>query len=407
MQQGIGAVCPECGTQNKARASFCEQCGANLSDAAQSASLEPDGQMAQLPQKKKSIIAKLAYVAAGVAIFAGIFDACFYIGRILAPMLKYNDAADMEKNGRHEYAIEAYIDLGDYKDARSRAGDILSAQVESLLNEREYDKAEALISNYDFPDMADIYKGVRNRAGDILSVQVESLLNEGEYDEAEALISNYDFPSMADIAAKCKTYVFNVGDCIAFGGHEWLVLNKKSNKALLISKNIIDMRKYQSGRDRSNVTWENCVLRQWLNNDFYNEFGAVEKVRILDTIVSNEANPWFDSSTSTHATYSEPVGGNNTVDRFFPLSIAEALQYFGDSGKLAAGNIDGTWVIDDDYNDARTAYYNNQVDWWWLRSPGEDGYSVAYVNYDGGIDVYGSSKVDEGGVRPAFWLSLK
>jgi hypothetical protein len=45
--------------------------------------------------------------------------------------------------------------------------------------------------------------------------------------------------------------------------------------------------------------------------------------------------------------------------------------------------------------------------WWWLRSPGLDGYGAAGVHYDGDVIVYGNN-VDNSSasVRPALWLNL-
>ena len=45
--------------------------------------------------------------------------------------------------------------------------------------------------------------------------------------------------------------------------------------------------------------------------------------------------------------------------------------------------------------------------WWWLRSPGHNGYKAADVGLVGSISVVGDS-VDYAAdvVRPAFWLDL-
>ena len=42
---------------------------------------------------------------------------------------------------------------------------------------------------------------------------------------------------------------------------------------------------------------------------------------------------------------------------------------------------------------------------WWLRSPGGDGYGAACVLFGGGVDTYGVD-VNSGsiGVRPAMWM---
>lgn len=58
---------------------------------------------------------------------------------------------------------------------------------------------------------------------------------------------------------------------------EWLVLEVKDGKALVISKYALDCKPYNTSS--TNVTWETCSLRNWLNNDFINSaFSATEKL---------------------------------------------------------------------------------------------------------------------------------
>ena len=47
---------------------------------------------------------------------------------------------------------------------------------------------------------------------------------------------------------------------------EWLVLDVKDNKALIISKYGLDCQPYNASQ--AEVTWENCTLRKWLNDNF-------------------------------------------------------------------------------------------------------------------------------------------
>ena len=112
----------------------------------------------------------------------------------------------------------------------------------------------------------------------------------------------------------------------------------------------------------------------------------------------------------------QTTGGNNTRDRIFLLSYAEANQYLD----VQSWDIDGadqnmksrtsptayalqagTWTSDN-FKTADGA----AAGWWWLRSPGFLQSDAAYVDYDGALysrDAY----YDGGGVRPAFWLNLE
>ena len=51
---------------------------------------------------------------------------------------------------------------------------------------------------------------------------------------------------------------------------EWIVLEKRSDKALLLSKYLIG-RYYYNEDMVDGITWENSDVRKWLNEDFINE----------------------------------------------------------------------------------------------------------------------------------------
>jgi len=162
---------------------------------------------------------------------------------------------------------------------------------------------------------------------------------------------------------------------LEFGSYKWRVLNVQSDKALLITEDVIDQRTYN--KNWTYITWETCTLRQYLNGEFYNKFNSGCKAQILFTN-NNPDNPKYGMK-----------GGNNTQDHIFLLSIDEVKKYF---------------INDSD----RKANHAGNACWWWLRSPGGSSYCAANVVYDGFVDVYGCNVTsDSGGVRPAFWLNLK
>ena len=195
----------------------------------------------------------------------------------------------------------------------------------------------------------------------------------------------------------------SVGSIIKFADIDWRVLSVENNKALFISEKILEKRPYNV--EDKGITWENCTLRKYLNNEFYNKLGAA-KSAIAETRNSNPSNPWYGTA-----------GGNATTDRVFLLSLDELVKYFGDSGDLANkrrkdnkcnNDSDGIFVCDQ-YNSARIANYRNEgALWrWWLRSPGYLGSCAAYVYDDGDVVVGGTAvNSDSGGVRPALWLNL-
>ncbi|MDR1801339.1 MAG: DUF6273 domain-containing protein [Lachnospiraceae bacterium] len=67
----------------------------------------------------------------------------------------------------------------------------------------------------------------------------------------------------------------------SFGGFSWRVIDVSSDKILLLSEDIIFKGAYN--RVNESTVWQNCTLRKYLNNDFYNAFGDIEKARISET----------------------------------------------------------------------------------------------------------------------------
>ena len=179
---------------------------------------------------------------------------------------------------------------------------------------------------------------------------------------------------------------------------EWLVLDVQDNQALLLSRYGLDAKPYNT--ERAAVTWETCTLRGWLNGDFWNKaFTAQEWAAILTTTVDNSASR---------------NGGNDTQDKIFLLSRAEAKVYldtlnFSNSEDLNIRSMAAptAWAVkqgayaSDKY---RTAD-NKAAGWWWLRSPGSTQDWAAYVLSDGSL-YFLSVNYGDGCVRPAFWLNL-
>lgn len=95
---------------------------------------------------------------------------------------------------------------------------------------------------------------------------------------------------------RLKEFDIEVGDEITFGKYqdekiEWEVLsrhflpNEGKVRVQLLSKYALDCKPF----DEDGVSsWDECSLRQWLNNDFYNEaFSKKEQKQIVDTTYFN------------------------------------------------------------------------------------------------------------------------
>ena len=133
-------------------------------------------------------------------------------------------------------------------------------------------------------------------------------------------------------------------------------------------------------------------------------FSTIEQGAILTTSI--------DNSKSQGLSIWDTNGGNNTQDKIFLLSCAEANKYFGvtreDSNNmrsrvsLTAYALQAGAYPSDSIKTADEA----AAGWWWLRSPGRTQNCAAYVLPDGALSY---SSVNNGlvCVRPALWINLE
>lgn len=208
---------------------------------------------------------------------------------------------------------------------------------------------------------------------------------------------------------------YTVGQYVTFGTYpqtkegndstpiEWLVLDRKGNKALLISRYGLDCMPYNTSKD--SITWENSTIRAWLNNTFISiAFSENEEKAIATTYVNAENNPSY---------HIDP--GNSTQDKIFILSINEAEKYLSKSGKYFSNSADRE-LIPTDYAVAQGVYTVNLsyagnkwlVCGWWLRTPGSQGLRAVYVDASSGTKLSGvdvNSSVPA--VRPAMWIDIE
>lgn len=318
-----------------------------------------------------------------VAFVLAVLIACvvgWFVVTQVIPNNKYQRAVALRENGQYDDAIAAFAELGEYSDANEQ------------IAETKYQQGKALLSAKNYDDAARI----------LISIQ--------GYKDVDKLLEKDD-----NMIAAARDAKFAVGNYVSFGTYpqtkagndatpiEWLVLARDGNKALLISRYGLDAQRYN--KDTTSVTWETCTLRTWLNGTFYNKaFSSAEQAAILTTNVDNSKNQCY-SGWSTN-------GWKNTQDKVFLLSYAEANKYFGVTyynssntksrvAPTAYAIAHGAWTSSSD----KTADSVN-AGWWWLRSPGSDQRSAAYVFADGSLyDLSVSS--DSASVRPALWVNIE
>jgi hypothetical protein len=177
---------------------------------------------------------------------------------------------------------------------------------------------------------------------------------------------------------------------VEFGGYDWRVLAARGNKALLLCEYVLEKRAYHGGHD---ATWAESDMRAYLNGAFLGGFGARDAARVVETRVMTGGNPQFGTP-----------GGLTVNDRVFLLSLGELVVYLGGGGGLSGWDSDR---VGDRHNAERAAYdTRGAAAWWWLRSPGSNGVSAAFVYGDGSVGPWGEYVGSLGGVRPALWVAL-
>ena len=170
------------------------------------------------------------------------------------------------------------------------------------------------------------------------------------------------------------------------GKIKWRILVKTNGNALIISDQSLDCQPYNTSS--TDVNWETCTLRKWLNNDFINcAFSDYEKEMINTVTISADENKSTDP-------------GNVTLDKVFLLSVTEVKKYFGSGNTIQCKPTD--------YAITNGALVNEIGNcWWWLRSHGCAQKFAAYVSTGGSVIAYGRNVSHlSGAVRPSMWIDL-
>lgn len=193
----------------------------------------------------------------------------------------------------------------------------------------------------------------------------------------------------------------SVGSIVTFGNYEqdgmysngsepieWMVLDRRGDQVLLLSRYGLDAQPYH--QTSTAVNWSNSDIRRWLQNEFYNEaFTAEEQAMIATT---QNATPINSNNAGSP--------GPNTYDKVFLLSSTEATNYLPSP--------ESRMVKATSYALMRGAGTNySQNSFWWVRSYADGSRrKVLMVNSQG--NVYASYMNDyEAVVRPAIWIEVE
>lgn len=284
---------------------------------------------------------------------------------VIMPKQKYNQAMELISSGDYDSAYALLEEIGDKETIASN----------------KYDRAIKYIDSGDYKTACILLNGLSYR------------------DSAEKLKS----------AKQAQIKNAKVGDIVYFGTYEqdndtsngkenieWRVLAKENSRVLVISDKALDCQPYNSSYTEE-VTWENCSLRKWLNGTFLNKaFSTEEQAQIQNTTVSADNNPQYSTNP-----------GNATTDKVFLLSINEVEKYFNSDearkcAPTAYAKAQGASTSDTFKTPSGAA-----TCWWWLRSPGDDQSSAAYVYFGGDVFELGNYVFSGlNAVRPAMWITI-
>ena len=355
---------------------------------------ERQEELARIAAIKRARRKKILLVLAAVVVIAGIVFA-YQWTNVIYPTQRYHEAMDLiaEKNYDEAYAI--LDELGDFQDAAEQIPLSEYNRGLELIDAGKYEEGYAVLTELE--DFKDANEQIQNSQYERALAYVDS----SDYVAAYLLFQKLgDYKDSISQIAQLKTInprisfeVAEEGDIVYFGSYEqnndksdgrepieWIVLEKKNDKVLILSKNGLVSKPYHKNIDGS--TWKNCTLRKWLNRRFVKiAFTEEEKKYIVPVKVSYDTGEYQ---------------GDEVTDQVFLLSMSETHKYFLSSDKGVKAT---------EYAVAKGAYVSESTgdSVWWLRSP--SGYSV---NSYGEVNKYSNALDDKTvTVRPAMWVSLE
>ncbi|MCM3748828.1 DUF6273 domain-containing protein [Paenibacillus pasadenensis] len=187
----------------------------------------------------------------------------------------------------------------------------------------------------------------------------------------------------------------------------WIVLQNRGTELFLLSERILDCKRYHS--EFTDTSWQECDLRKWLNDGFYNTaFNEDEKSLIKTTLCTGNGE-----------------GSPDTEDNVFLLSVEEAQEWTvkaEQAGLSVRRRTIGTDFSKVKKNDGCYLYvYDKKVEadyivedgaaygcsWWWLRTQDNRSSRAYFIGPRSSIRSYARVNLARDGVRPALKITLK
>ncbi len=305
-------------------------------------------------------------------------------------LLHYARAVDAEKRGDAAEAGSLYLKCLNYYDASVRYERIVADS-----NKSQYEKGRTLMEEGRIGEAIEAFEKANGYGDSLERIVFLKELSENDVEENSVTEQTAEVPA----AGSTVLYGQYEQDGEESNGKEpieWLVLDVQDDKILLISKYGLDSKPFSTKWEI--VTWEDCSLRQWLNNDFYKTaFSEMEQSNIIDT----------------------ETGSSGNTDKVFLLSLEEAGKYFG---SVATENIRArvaatAYAVQNGAGqDAQQLTEEGRKSWWWWLRTTYGTYASGAISASGqsgtsnvtrvkGITQNGA-EVFGGCVRPAVWTNI-
>lgn len=313
---------------------------------------------------------------------------------LIIPLIKYNSAMKLIEKEEYDKAYNILFSLNKFKDSKKYIKQNRIERINYYINSEKPEEAYELYKSnkhdFNYEDNSLAYNmGVCARKINDFHLSYQIFKSIIDYRDSNKLFAE----SEKDIIS-----ISNVGDIVKYGLYEqdntssedeeleWLLLEKSSSQALLITKYCIDERGFNSrntlGTDKG--TWDESEIRYWLNNDFLcSAFNQSEREYVTLNQIKNTGNDEYE--------------GINTQDYVYLLSEDEVKKYFPSNTDRIAKGTKAICYGKEPYEHS-----------WWLRTP-RFCFSAMYVNFDGNIDYqkFYSYHTTLSGVRPVISINIK
>lgn len=191
---------------------------------------------------------------------------------------------------------------------------------------------------------------------------------------------------------------------------KWRVMQNSGSELLILSEYILDCKRYHGKsaeikwRDCVDITWSECDLRKWLNNEFYDiAFTTAEKKFIKTTYCTDNGE-----------------NSPDTEDKIFLLSVNE-IKYLSDIRGKDLRRAVGTDFAKTRKTDGCSLYVYDKTNkdnyiirngeefgcsWWWLRTQGNKPSRAYFIGTNCSVRSYANNSNARDGVRPALKINL-